>query len=221
MSLLRLYFSRFRPSVLCPAGLRQHSDCLTSAGRGFKNHATARLRAQNIDKISIHRKLTHERTRRFSMASQDLVLVTGGSGFVGVHCIVALLRENYRVRTTLRSPKRTDEVREMIKVGGISEEKIKGVEFAVADLTKDDGWTEACSGCTYVLHVASPFPAEKPKDPDELIVPAREGTLRALRAAKQAGTVKRVVVTGSTASVGTFNLAGVRGSGETYHAVAD
>ncbi len=136
------------------------------------------------------------------MASQQLVLVTGGTGFVGVHCIVALLREGYRVRTTLRSLKRADDVREMLKVGGIDEEKIKGVEFAVADLMKDDGWNEACSGCTYVLHVASPFPAAIPKDSDELIVPAREGTLRALRAAKQAGSVKRVVITGSFAAIG-------------------
>jgi len=75
------------------------------------------------------------------------------------------------------------------------------MQFFEADLLKDDGWTEACAGCTYVLHVASPFPSNVPKDENELIAPAKEGTLRALRAAKAAGTVKRVVVTSSVAAI--------------------
>lgn len=142
---------------------------------------------------------------------QELVLVTGGSGFVGAHCILALLRQNYRVRTTLRSLKRTDEVRDLLRAGGADEVQVEGVEFAAADLSKDDGWREACRDCTYVLHVASPFPLGVPKHPDELIVPAREGTLRVLRAAKEAGTVKRVVVTSSFAAIGeSFKLCTVK-----------
>ena len=90
----------------------------------------------------------------------------------------------------------------MLKVGGASDENINGVEFCAADLMSDDGWTEACQDCTYVLHVASPFPAAPPKDENVLVGPAREGTLRALRAAKEAGTVKRVVVCSSFAAVG-------------------
>ena len=135
------------------------------------------------------------------MASNDLVLVTGGSGFVGAHCIIAALNAEYRVRTTVRSLSRTDEVCEMLRVGGMSEDKINDVEFCTVDLTKDDGWDDACKDCKYVLHVASPFPANAPKHEDELIVPAREGTLRALKAAKAARTVRRVVITSSTASV--------------------
>ena len=138
------------------------------------------------------------------MASNELVLVTGGSGFIGAHCIVALLKQNYRVRTTLRSLTRSDEVLGMLKAGGATEEQTSGIEFAVADLTKDDGWAEACRDCTYVLHVASPFPSNVPKHPDDLIVPAREGTLRALRAARGAGSVKRVVLTSSFAAIGEF-----------------
>jgi nucleoside-diphosphate-sugar epimerase len=129
--------------------------------------------------------------------SDELVLVTGGSGFQGSHCVLAALQHGYRVRTTVRSLGKADDVRQMLKVGGATQEQIDDVEFAAADLTKNVGWKEACEGCTYVLHVASPFPAAPPKHEDDLIVPAREGTLRALRAAKAAGTVKRVVVTSS------------------------
>ena len=133
--------------------------------------------------------------------SQDLVLVTGGSGFLGAHCIVTALKQGYRVRTTIRSLKREDEVREMARVGGVPDEQAKSIEFVAADLMKDEGWSEACKDCTYVLHVASPFPAAEPKHPDDLIVPARDGTLRVLKAAKAAGTVKRVVVTSSLAAI--------------------
>ena len=136
------------------------------------------------------------------MASDELVLVTGGSGFLAAHCIIALFTNGYRVRTTVRSMTRADDVRGMLKAGGASEDQVRSLEFAIADLTNDGGWMEASQGCAYVLHVASPFPSDAPKSVDELIVPAREGTLRALKAAKQAGTVKRVVVTSSVAAIG-------------------
>ena len=136
------------------------------------------------------------------MAGSDLVLVTGGSGFIGSHCIVALLQAGYRVRTTVRSLKRAEDVRSMVQAGGVTEEEAKSIEFCEADLANDKGWPEACKDCTYVLHVASPFPAAEPKHEDDLIIPAREGTLRALKAAKAAGTVKRVVITGSMAAIG-------------------
>ncbi|KAK1046195.1 hypothetical protein LTR74_018006 [Friedmanniomyces endolithicus] len=134
------------------------------------------------------------------MSTNELVLVTGGSGFLASHCIVQLLEKGYRVRTTVRRLARADEVRRVLRVGGVSEEQANGVSFCAADLEKDEGWPEACQDCTYVLHVASPFPLSAPKHEDDLIIPAREGTLRALRAAKTAGTVKRVVVTSSFAA---------------------
>ena len=90
----------------------------------------------------------------------------------------------------------------MVQAGGVTDEQAKSIEFCEADLSDDKGWPKACKDCTYVLHVASPFPAAAPKHEDELIIPAREGTLRALKAAKAAGTVKRVVVTGSMAAIG-------------------
>ncbi|KAL9097863.1 MAG: hypothetical protein Q9165_000189 [Trypethelium subeluteriae] len=135
--------------------------------------------------------------------SQPLVLVTGGSGFVGTHVLLALLQSSstYRLRSTLRSLTRADEVRKQLVGGGASESAAAAVEFVTADLLKDDGWDDAVKDCTYVHHVASPFPAAAPKHEDELIRPAREGTLRVLRAAKRAGTVKRVVVTSSVAAV--------------------
>lgn len=129
------------------------------------------------------------------------VLVTGGSGYIGAHVIVAALNAGYSVRTTARSTKRGESIREKLRNGGISDDMAKGVEIAQVDLLSDNGWEEAAKGCDYILHVASPFPPGKPKHPDDLIKPAREGTLRALRAAKMAGTVKRVVITSSAAAV--------------------
>jgi nucleoside-diphosphate-sugar epimerase len=131
--------------------------------------------------------------------SGELVLVTGGSGFVGVHCIIELLKAGYRVRTTVRSDRRQADVLAMLKAGGV--EPGSALSFAVADLTSEAGWPAAVAGCDYVLHVASPFPPGVPKHEDDLIVPAREGALRVLRFARDAG-VKRVVLTSSFAAVG-------------------
>jgi len=127
----------------------------------------------------------------------ETVLVSGGSGFLGGHCVAELLRRGYGVRTTVRDLAKEGEVRARVASG-----LDPGGRLAVlaADLSSDEGWAEAVAGCEYVLHVASPFPAAQPKDPDELIVPAREGTLRVLRAALEAG-VRRVVVTSSVAAV--------------------
>ena len=131
--------------------------------------------------------------------SGELVLVTGGSGFVGAHCILALLAQGYRVRTTVRSAGREATVREMLSVGGA--EPGEALEFAVADLESDEGWPAAVEGAAYVLHVASPFPPAAPKHEDELIIPARDGALRVLKAAEAAG-VRRVVLTSSFAAIG-------------------
>ena len=125
------------------------------------------------------------------------VLVTGGSGFLGGWCIVGLLEGGYSVRATLRDASREAEVR--VALAG-QVDAADRLDFAVADLGSDDGWAEAVAGCDFVLHVASPFPAAQPKDPDELIVPAREGALRVLRASLDAGA-QRVVMTSSVAAV--------------------
>jgi dihydroflavonol-4-reductase len=128
---------------------------------------------------------------------QKTVLVTGGSGFLAGWCAIELLRQGHRVRTTVRDLAREPEVRE-----GIASEVDAGDRLTVlaADLLGDDGWAEAVAGCNYILHVASPFPPAQPKDPDELIVPARDGTLRVLRAGLDAG-VDRIVVTSSVAAI--------------------
>jgi dihydroflavonol-4-reductase len=132
------------------------------------------------------------------------VLVTGGSGYLGGWCLVELLRHGYRVRTTVRDISREPEIRARLEP-----EVDAGDHLAVlaADLRDDDGWEQAVQGCDCVLHVASPFPPVQPKDPDELIVPAREGTLRVLKASLEAG-VDRIVVTSSVAAVaGSVNRA--------------
>lgn len=127
----------------------------------------------------------------------ETVLVTGGSGFLGGWCVVELLERGYEVRTTVRDLARGQEVREAV---GSQVDGGERLAVLAADLTRDDGWAEAAAGCDYVLHVASPFPPVQPKDADELIVPAREGTLRVLGAALEAGA-KRVVVTSSVAAI--------------------
>jgi nucleoside-diphosphate-sugar epimerase len=127
------------------------------------------------------------------------VLVTGGSGFIGGHVILQLLAAGHQVRTTVRNLKRESDVRASLKQGGA--EPGDRLSFFAADLENDAGWASAVSGCEFVLHIASPFPAHVPKHEDELIVPAREGSLRVLRAARDAG-VKRVVLTSSFAAIG-------------------
>ncbi len=127
------------------------------------------------------------------------VLVTGGSGFIGSRCLLHLLEAGHQVRTTVRNLRREAEVRALLQAGGA--EPGDRLAFFAADLESDAGWAEAVAGCDYVLHVASPFPPTVPKHEDELIVPAREGALRVLRAARNAG-VKRVVLTSSFAAIG-------------------
>jgi nucleoside-diphosphate-sugar epimerase len=124
------------------------------------------------------------------------VLVTGGSGYVGTQLIAALLRDGRRVRATVRSLDREGEVRAAVCRGAADD---SGLEVVAADLTADEGWAAAVAGCEEVHHVASPM--IQSDDPDEVIVPARAGTLRVLRAARDAG-IRRVVMTSSFAAVG-------------------
>ncbi|MEV6349306.1 aldehyde reductase [Actinoplanes sp. NPDC051851] len=116
------------------------------------------------------------------------VLVTGGTGFVGAHTIARLLDDGHTVRTTVRDPGRATVFGDRVAT-------------VTADLRHDDGWARAAAGAEYVLHVASPFPAGTPAHEDDVIVPARDGALRVLRAARDAG-VRRVVMTSSFAAVG-------------------
>ena len=126
----------------------------------------------------------------------EKVLVTGASGYIAEHCIIELLKNGYAVKGSLRNMNREPEVRTAIKTA-IDDSNL---EFCELDLLKDDGWSDAMVDCDFVMHLASPFVLENPKDENDLIKPAKEGTLRTLTAAKKAG-IKRVVVTSSTAAV--------------------
>ena len=131
--------------------------------------------------------------------NDKLVLVTGGTGFIAQHCIIALLNAGYRVRTSVRSLARESEVREYLKVGGA--QPGDRLSFVSADLRSDSGWAEAVAGCTYVIHGASPTPSGDQVREEDWIRPAVEGNLRVLRAARDAG-IARVVLTSAFGAVG-------------------
>lgn len=120
------------------------------------------------------------------------VFLTGASGFIAKHILRELLEQGYQVRASIRSDKRKDELQGLFPDAAL--------EFATLDLTKDEGWQDALQGCDVLIHTASPFPLTEPKDPQDLIRPAVDGTLRAMRAAKAAG-IKRVILTSSCAAI--------------------
>src|SRR5215472_6770316 len=128
----------------------------------------------------------------------ETVLVTGGSGYIGGWCVIELLRRGYDVRTTVRDLKSEPKVRALIGALSAAGDRLS---FRQLNLTSDEGWDEAVAGCDYMLHVASPIAIQEPKDPNELIVPARGGALRAIGAAIKGG-VRRVVMTSSVAATG-------------------
>lgn len=133
---------------------------------------------------------------------QEKVLVTGGTGFVAIHTIQQLLQQGYTVNTTVRTMQKKDVVVKALQEAGIGH--TGRIHFFEADLNSNAGWAAAVAGCRYVLHVASPFPAGEPENPDELIIPARDGALRVLKAAVAEG-VQRTVLTSSFAAVGYSN----------------
>lgn len=122
------------------------------------------------------------------------VLVTGGTGFIAGWCIVQLLERGYLVRTTVRDAAKEQRVRAAVGAAGSDR-----LSVVVADLNDDRGWDAAVAGCDYVLHVASPLGGGTTTDRNALLAPARDGTLRVLRAAAKAG-VKRVVMTSAAAT---------------------
>lgn len=132
------------------------------------------------------------------MMKKELVVVTGGSGFIAIHIVLQLLQQGYAVRTTVRSLKRTALIHEMLATGGVTD--LTDLEITEADLTSDDHWAATMTGATYVIHVASPTPNRVYRNEDEMIRPAIDGVLRVLTAARDAGA-SRVVLTSAYGAI--------------------
>ena len=128
--------------------------------------------------------------------NKEKVLVTGASGYIALHCISELLKHGYKVKGSLRDLARESQVRKSLE----NEQAEANLEFCNLDLLKDDGWDEAASDCDYLIHIASPFIIQEPKDENTLIEPALKGTIRALNSAKN-NKIKKVVLTSSMASI--------------------
>jgi dihydroflavonol-4-reductase len=129
-------------------------------------------------------------------ATPSKILVTGASGFLALHTVLQLLQQGYTVRGTVRTEAQARKTREALA----KHTDVSKLEIVLADLVKDDGWREAVRECGMVLHLASPFPTHAPKDENEIIIPARDGTLRVLRAAQAEG-IKKLVLLSSVAAV--------------------
>ncbi|RLJ32902.1 dihydroflavonol-4-reductase [Chryseobacterium sp. 7] len=132
------------------------------------------------------------------MENKETVLVTGGSGFIACYCMIALLNNGYKVRASLRSLDKSELVKQMLKEGGIN--SFEDLSFAVADLENETSWEKAVEGCQYIIHTASPTPHTNAKTEEDFVIPAKNGVLFVLRAAKNAG-VKRVVLTSAFGAV--------------------
>lgn len=131
------------------------------------------------------------------MSLNTPIVVTGATGLIAKHTIGELVKRGYGVRGTLRRMDKAEDVRRAVtRLGGDP----ANVSFDVADLLDDDGWDAAVAGSEIVMHTASPFPIQQPDNPDDVIRPALDGTLRVLKAATRAG-VKRVVLTSSTVAI--------------------
>ncbi len=131
----------------------------------------------------------------------DTVFLTGASGFIAKHIIVDLLNAGYQVRGSVRSLKRSNEVLDAVRPHISNQDELENnLTFVALDLGKDEGWQGVMDGCSALLHTASPFPLQQPKSDEEIIRPAVDGTVRALRAAHSAG-IERVVLTSSAVAV--------------------
>ena len=133
------------------------------------------------------------------MENKETVLVTGGSGFIANYCMIILLNNGYQVKATLRSMKKAELVKEMLKKGGVKD--FENLSFVEAELSNEKSWENAAQGCQYVIHTASPTPNTDAKTEDDFVKPAVDGVLFVLKAAKKAG-VKRVVLTSAFGAVG-------------------
>lgn len=131
------------------------------------------------------------------MSDSETVLVTGASGYIATHVVQQLLEAGYKVKGTVRSLENEEKVKPLTELAGEN----GTLDLVEADLLKEEGWLDAVKGCSYVLHIASPFPLDQPRNEDDVVKPAVDGTMNVLKACHEAKCVKRVVLTSSNAAV--------------------
>jgi dihydroflavonol-4-reductase len=131
--------------------------------------------------------------------ARTTVLVTGGSGYIGGWCVLAALEAGYDVRTTVRDLRKGETLRAQLHAAAdVDDARLTIVR---ADLQNDDGWAEAVAGVDFVLHVASPTLRTAVESEEAMISAARDGVLRVLRAARDDGGVRRVVLTSASGAI--------------------
>ena len=111
----------------------------------------------------------------------EKVMVTGATGYIGLHCIDQLLKQGYAVNGSIRSPERKEEVFQALQKNSTSTEHLNLFTF---NLTDDEGWDEGMAGCDYLLHVASPISIST-KDEEFFVGPAVAGVNRAMKFAQK------------------------------------
>ena len=148
-------------------------------------------------RTSINQNLIERDMKKTQKPTEEKVLLTGISGFIGLYCAKELLESGFNVRGTVRNLEKKKQVLNTLKKNEVD---TKNLEFSTLDLTNDKGWSKAIEDCTYIMHVASPFRITNPKDDAEMIVPAVEGTNRIMKFAKK-GNIKRIVLTSSIVSM--------------------
>jgi len=129
---------------------------------------------------------------------KNIIMVTGGTGYIGLWIVKKLLGKGYTVRVTVRDKSKKKKYKFLQE---IAEKSTGKLEIYEADLLKEGTFDKATKGADAIIHVASPFTLKFKNPVKDLIEPAVKGTVNVLNAANKSGSVKKIVLTSSVAAV--------------------